>query len=139
MDDIFVYKHRPARGVIWLTAAAALALGAAVYWLGLTDLLTVFVLFAALALAWILRPRPVYGIKLDGTHLTLGAWRKPRPIPLDSIAYLQAKDISDEITYVIVYRDEEAEEEGIFALDLPDEETLVEVMAERGIPVRARL
>ena len=40
---------------------------------------------------------------------------------------------------MIVYRDEEAEEEGIFALDLPDEDTLVEVMAERGIPVRGRL
>ena len=139
MDDTFVYKHRPARGVIWLTAAAALALGAAVYWLGLTNLLTVFVLFAGLTIAWFLLPRPVYGIKLDSTYLTLGAWRKPRPIPLDSIAYLQAKDISDEINYVIVYRDEEAEEEGIFALDLPDEDTLVEVMAERGIPVRGRL
>ena len=134
MDDTFVYKHKPARAVVWLAAAATVVLGGALYWLETMDVLPLFVLFAALTLGWVFLPRPTYGIRVDDTHLTLAAWRKPRAIPLDSIAHIQASNISDEINYVIVYRDDERE--GIFALDLPDEDTLVEIMAERGIPVR---
>ena len=134
MSETYVYKRKPGRGVIWLAAAVTLALCGGVYLWGAANLLPILMLFAALTAAWVFLPRPTYGIKVDGSHLTLGAWRKPRPIPLDSIAYIQASEISDEINYVIVYRDEERE--GIFALDLPDEDTLVEIMAERGIPVR---
>ena len=137
MNDTFVYKRKRGRGAVWLAAVTAAAVGAGVWWLGLTDLLTVFALFCALTLGWIMSPRPVYGIKVDDTHLTLAAFRKPRPIPLDSIAHIQATEADDENAYVIIYRD--GEKEGIFALDLPDEETLVEILAERGIPVRGRI
>lgn len=134
MTDVFIYKRAPGRGAIWLAGGITLVLGALVFGLAWWQLLPILILSAALTAAWVYLPRPTYGIKVDGTHLTLAAWRKPRPIPLDSIAHIQAQDISDEINYVIVYRDDERE--GIFALDLPDEDTLVEVMSERGIPVR---
>jgi len=137
MSDSYVYKRKPGRGAVWLTVIVGAALTAAYVQWGTDELLPVLLLCLALAAGWLLLPRPTYGIKVDDTHLTLGAWRKPRPIPLDSIAYIQASNISDEITYVIVYRDDERE--GIFALDLPDEDTLVEIMAERGIPVRGGL
>ena len=137
MTDTFVYKRGPGRGVIWLALAITLGLCAFVFAMNMLQLLPALILFAGLTAAWVFLPRPTYGIKVDGTHLTLAAWRKPRPIPLDSIAHIQAGTISDEISHVIVYRDEERE--GIFALDLPDEDTLVEVMAERGIPVRGEI
>ena len=137
MSDAYVYKRRPGRGVIWLAGLVTAALGAMVYTAGLLDLLPVLVLFAALTLGWIFLPRPTYGIKVDNTHLTLAAWRKPRPVPLDNIAYIQAANVSDEISYIIVYKDNERE--GIFALDLPDEDTLGDIMGERGIPVRGGL
>lgn len=137
MDDTYVYKRKSGRGVVWLSIVVTVALAGAIYGLGHSDLLPVMLLFLALTVGWLFVPRPTYGIKVDDTHLTLAAWRKPRAIPLDSIAHIEASDISDEITYVIVYRD--GEREGVFALDLPDEDTLVEIMAERGIPVRGGL
>jgi hypothetical protein len=87
-----------------------------------------------LTLAWMLLPKPIYGIKVSSTHLTLAAWRKPRQVLLNDIDHLRATDVSEETQIAIVYKN--GEEEGIFAADLPDVDTLVSVMAERGIPVR---
>ncbi|SFS15874.1 hypothetical protein [Yoonia litorea] len=137
MSDTFEYRHKPKRPVVWLAAAMAVAIAVMVVALDLQQLIWLSVLFIAITVGWLMPRRPVYGIKLDGDHLTLAAWRKPRPVPLDRIAYLQAAETSDEISYVIVYRD--GEQEGVFPLDLPDDDTLVEVMAERGIPVRGPL
>ncbi|WP_333713228.1 hypothetical protein [Yoonia sp.] len=137
MSNSYVYKHKPGRGAVWLMAVTATLLSGGTYVVGGPELLPAAIMMIGFAAVIALRPRPTYGIKVDDTHLTLAAWRKPRPIPLDSIAYLQAAQISDEIPYVIVYRDKERE--GVFALDLPDEDTLVEIMAERGIPVRTSI
>jgi hypothetical protein len=79
-------------------------------------------------------PKPIYGIKVDPEFLVLSAWRKPRFVCLEDIAYLRASDISDETNIAIVFKN--GTEEGIFAADLPDTDTLVYVMAEHGIPVR---
>ncbi len=137
MSEVYKFKRRPARAVIWVTLLCVILFGAFVYVNQLAQFYWLVAGCALISVVWLLLPRPIYGIKVDDTHLTLAAWRKPRPVPLDRIAHLQATEHTDEIGYVIVYKDDEYE--GIFSLDLPDEETLIEIMAERGIPVRARL
>jgi hypothetical protein len=85
-------------------------------------------------LFWMVLPRPIAGIRVDDHHLILSAWRLPRMIPLDDIAYLRATSVSADSDVTIVYKD--GREEGTFAGDMPDIETLSYVMAMRGVPVR---
>ncbi len=79
-------------------------------------------------------PQPIAGIRVDNDNLVLSAWRSPRSIPLDSIAFLRAAVTSTETEISIVFKD--GSEESAFAGDMPDIDTLVDVMAARGIPVR---
>ncbi|MEL6681623.1 MAG: hypothetical protein AAFQ09_03145 [Pseudomonadota bacterium] len=90
----------------------------------------------AATLCWMMLPKPVAGIRVDDTHLILSAWRLPRAIRLDDIAYLRATEASAETNIAIVYKN--GSEEGVFAGDLPEMDILVDVMAQRGIAVRDR-
>ena len=134
MNETYTYRRTPSRGVVLVAALGVLLLGSVAYVTGGTRFYWAAGLAGAVTLGWALLPRPVYGIKVDDNHLTLGAWRNPRHIPLDQISHLRATNVSDETKFAVVYKD--GEHEAIFSLDLPDEDTLVEIMAERGIPVR---
>lgn len=134
MNTVFEYRSAPGRGAIWLAAFGLALLLIIVILAKAYHLIWMVWVAGAIMITWMLLPKPVYGIRVDGTHLTLAAWRQPRHIPLDEIDHLRATGVSDETQIAIVYRN--GEEEGIFAADLPDVDTLVMVMAERGIPVR---
>ncbi|MFQ1699036.1 hypothetical protein ACJ5NV_00440 [Loktanella agnita] len=88
----------------------------------------------AVTLFWMLVPKPVSGMRVTKSHLILSAWRDPYVILLDDIAYLRATEASAETNMALVFKN--GIEAGVFVGDLPDVETLVMVMAARGIPVR---
>jgi len=134
MVEVFEYRSAPGKGVIWLAVFGLAILLALVILADAYHLIGLVWVAGTMTLVWMLLPKPVYGIRVDNTHLTLAAWRDPRHIPLDDIDHLRATGVSDETDIAIVYRN--AEEEGVFAADLPDIDILVEVMAARGIPVR---
>jgi hypothetical protein len=134
MNDVFEYRHAPGKGPIWLSAFGVVLLVMAVLFAEAYHLMPLVWVTCAVTLAWMLVPKPVYGIKVDGEYLVLSAWRKPRFVRLDDIAYLRASNVSEETMMAIVYKD--GEEEGIFAADLPEIDTLVSIMAEHGIAVR---
>lgn len=134
MEHVFEYRSAPGNGVIWLAALAVLALLTAVLLSGAHDLIWMIWVAGAVMFAWMIVPKTVYGMRLTRTHLTLAAWRKPHHIPLVTIDHLRATNVSEETQIAVVYRD--GKQEAIFSADLPDVDTLVAVMAERGIPVR---
>ena len=134
MNEVYEYRNAPGKGAIWLAAFGVALLLMAVLIAGATHLMPLVWVASALTLAWMIFPKPIYGIKVDPEFLVLSAWRKPRFVRLEDIAYLRASDISDETNIAIVFKN--GTEEGIFAADLPDTDTLVYVMAEHGIPVR---
>lgn len=134
MNEVYEYRRAPNRGVIWLCAMTIVILICVVSISAATHLLWLVWALAAAMLFWMLLPKPVAGIRIDDEHLVLGAWRNPRQIPLDDIAYLRATSVSADSDVTIVYKD--GREEGTFAGDLPDIETLSYVLALRGIPVR---
>lgn len=134
MSDVYEYRHASSKGVIWLSLIGAMLLLAAVWFYNAYHLLWMVWVLGAVTIAWILIPKRVAGIRLDHRHLTLSAWHQPRDIPLDDIAHLRVTAESFESDVAIVYKN--GDEEGVFAGDLPDIDTLIFVMAERGIPVR---
>ncbi|MEO0904463.1 MAG: hypothetical protein AAFX89_06795 [Pseudomonadota bacterium] len=134
MSDVYEYRRAPTRGAVWLALIGAITLLVGVVHYEATHLKWVAWGCMAVTIAWMLLPRPVAGIQIDNTHLILAAWRDPRPIALDDIAHLRFGDLGPESNVTIVYR--HGEEEPIFANDLPDVDTLITVLAERGIPVR---
>lgn len=134
MHEVYEYRRAPNRGVIWLCAVAVIILICVVIISDATHLLWLVWALAAVMIFWMLLPKPVAGIRIDDEHLVLSAWRNPRRIPLDDIAYLRATSVSADCDITIVYKD--GREEGAFAGDMPDLETLSYVMALRGIPVR---
>ena len=137
MDEVYEFRRAPGRGLFVVVTLCVAGLALAVYMTNSTHFLWVVGMGCALTLALMIMPRPVYGIKVNEDFLILSAWRRPRKIPLDQISHLQATNVSDETRFAVVYKD--GEYEAIFSLDLPDDETLVEIMAERGIPVRSAL
>lgn len=134
MNEVYEYRRAPGRGAIWLCALMISFLTSVVILGGAQDLLWLICVLGAVMILWMMLPKPVAGIRVDDDHLVLGAWRRPRPILLDDIAYLRATAISADSDVTIVYKD--GREEGAVAGDMPDIETLSYVMALRGIPVR---
>ncbi|MFA8443529.1 hypothetical protein [Yoonia sp.] len=134
MSDVYEYRRAPNRGPVWLALIGVILLLVAVIQFGATQLTWLVWVAAAVTIAWMILPQPVSGIRIDRDHLVLAAWRKPRPIALDDIAHLRVDDSGLETHTTIVYRD--GKEEVIFAGDLPDVDTLIMVLADRGIPVR---
>ncbi|MDX8348160.1 hypothetical protein SLH49_09190 [Cognatiyoonia sp. IB215446] len=136
MNEDYEYRRAPNRGVIWLSVAAVILLIVATTLTGSEELSWLVWALGSLTLCWMLMPKPVAGIRIDNEYLVLSAWRQPRAIKLDDIAYLRVTEASAETYLAIVYKD--GTEEGVFAGDLPDLETLAEVLAARGIAVRDR-
>lgn len=134
MNDVYEYRRAPNPWVIRLFAMAIVILIGIVALTGARHLMTLVWILGAATFTWMLLPKPISGIQVDQDYLVLGAWRNPRAIPLDDIAYLRVTELSAECTVTIVYKD--GREEGTFAGDMPDITTLSEVMAERGIPLR---
>ncbi|PJI92566.1 hypothetical protein BC777_1419 [Yoonia maricola] len=134
MSDVYEYRRAPSRGPFWLALMGAIMLLIGVVYYDATQLAWLTWTAIAVTIAWMPLPRLVSGVRIDHTHLVLAAWRKPRPIALDDIAHLRIWESGIENTVTIVYRDGDQEE--VFASDLPDIDTLIAVLANRGIPVR---
>lgn len=134
MSDVYEYRRAPNKGPILIALLGVVLLLVAVIQFDATQLLWMVWSCAAVTIAWMLLPQPISGIRIDANHLVLAAWRKPRTIPLDDIAHLRVNDAGLEIEVAIVYRS--GDQEDIFAGDLPDIDTLISVLADRGIPVR---
>lgn len=134
MDEVYEYRRAPSKGAIWLACIAVAILLATVVVNGATDLLWLVWVCGAITIAWMFLPKPVAGIRVDNDHLVLSAWRNPRPYMLDDIAHLRVTEASLETEVSIVFKN--GDEEPIFKGDLPDIDTLITVMAKRGIPVR---
>ena len=134
MNEVYEYRQAPSKGAIWLAVIAVLTLLTAIVVNGASHLIWLVWVLGGITFAWMMMPKPVSGIRVDDDYLVLSAWRKPRNISLDDIAYLRVTKVSMETNIAIVYRD--GAQEAIFAGDLPDIDTLVVVMAQRGIPVR---
>lgn len=134
MNEVYEYRRAPSKGAIWLACIAVVILLASVILNGADHLLWLVWVFGAVTLAWMFLPKPVAGIRVDADHLILSAWRNPRPYLLDDIAHLKVTEASLETEVSIVFKN--GDEEPIFAGDLPDIDTLISVMAKRGIPVR---
>ena len=134
MSDVYEYRRAPNKGPIWLAFFGVVLLLVAVIYFEATQLQALAWVFGAILIAWMLLPQPISGIRIDKDHLTLSAWRKPRPIPLDDIAHLRVSEAGLDTEVAIVYRNGDVED--VFSGDLPDIDTLIAVLAERGIPVR---
>lgn len=135
MKKVFEYRRAPNRGVIWLSVAAVAMLIAGITLTGATEFIWLAWGLGPITLVWMLLPKPVAGIRVDDDYLVLSAWRHPRAIPLDNIAYLRATEASAETNIAIVYKD--GTEEGAFAGDMPpDIAPLAEALAARGIAIR---
>lgn len=134
MIEVYEFRRAPSKGVIWLAMAGVALLLAAVVLNQAYHLMWLLWVSGSITAAWMLLPKKIAGIRVDDTHLTLSAWRHPRPILLDDIAHLRITEESVETHVSIVFKN--GDEEGIFTGDLPDLDTLIVVMAERGIPVR---
>ena len=134
MSEDYEYRRAPNKGPVWLALIGVVLLLVAVTQFGAVQLIWLVWCAAAVLIAWLILPRPVSGIRIDNDHLVLSAWRVPRPILLDDIAHLRVDETGLETQVTIVYRN--GDEEAAFAGDLPDIDTLVAVLADRGIPVR---
>lgn len=134
MNDVYEYRRAPNQWVIRIFAIATLFLTTVIVMTGAEHLMTLVWGLSAATFCWMMLPKPISGIMVDEDYLVLGAWRRPRRIRLDDIAYLRVTELSAECTVTIVYKD--GREEGTFAGDLPDIDELSEVMAERGVPLR---
>ncbi|MFT7107861.1 MAG: hypothetical protein ACJAVT_002390 [Yoonia sp.] len=134
MNEIFEHRVAPGKGAIWLAAFGVVLLVLVIVINQAYHLMPLAWAAAAVTITWMIFPKPVYGIKVDAEYFVVSAWRKPRYIKLDDIAYLRASNISDETNIILVYKS--GDEEPIFASDLPDVDTLAVVMAQHGVPVR---
>lgn len=134
MNEVYEYRRAPSKAVLWLCVCAIIVLMGIIGVTGKLHLIWMICALIALMAFWVLTPKPVAGIRIDEDHLVLAAWRQPRLVALDDIAYLRATSISADSDVTIVYKD--GREEGSFAGDMPDIETLSFVMAKRGVPVR---
>lgn len=134
MNDVYEYRRARGKAVVWLSGMGVVLMLAAVSVTGATDLMWLVWALAALTLALMMVPRPISGIRVDDTYLVLSAWHKPRAVALDDIAFLRAIHGDPETSFVIVYMD--GTEEKTLSRDMPDIETMVRVMADRGIAVR---
>ncbi|WP_342076328.1 hypothetical protein [Yoonia sp. SS1-5] len=134
MNEVYEYRRAPNPWVIRLFGIALVLLTTLVVLTQAHHLMSVIWGLTAVLVVCMLLPKPISGIRIDDDYLVLAAWRKPRPIPLDRIAYLLVTDVSAESRITIVYKD--GQQEATFAGDMPDIDELSEVMAERGIPLR---
>ena len=134
MDDVYEFRRAPGKGAIWLAAVGVVLLMTAVVLNDADHLLWLVWVTGAVTLTWMLLPKPMYGIQVDKDFLVMSAWRKPRHISLDDIAYLRAAESEIETEVSAIYKD--GTEELLFSGDLPDVDTLIDVMAARGVPVR---
>ena len=134
MSNVYEYRRAPNKGPIWLAFTGVVMLLVGVIYFEATQLQALVWVMGALLVAWLLLPQPISGVRIDNDHLTLAAWRNPRPIPLDDIAHLRVSEAGLDTQVAIVYRNGDVED--VFSGDLPDIDTLIAVLAERGIPVR---
>lgn len=134
MNDHYEYRRTPGKGPIWLAFSGVVLLLVAMAYFEAEQFKPLAWISGALLIGFLLVPRPAFGVRIDADHLILSAWRTPRTIPLDDIAHLRVSDGALERHVSIVYHTGEVEE--IFSHDLPDIDTLIVVLAQRGIPVR---
>ena len=134
MLDEYSFRRAPSKAAPRLALASLMYLMAAVLLSEADYLRWSAWALGGVTLVWIFLPRPVSGIRITREHLVLAAWRKPRPIPLDSIDYLLTTEVSEETEVAIVYKD--GSMEGLFSGDLPDSATLAKELAARGVAVR---
>ncbi len=134
MKEVFEYRRAPSRGVLWLGVSAFSVLVTMIILTGADELIWLIWTTGPLTIGWMLIPHPVAGIRIDDDYLVLSAWRNPRAIPLDDIAYLRATEASAETNIAIVYKD--GSEEGTFVGDMPEISVLMDALAVRGIAVR---
>lgn len=134
MDGEFTFRRAPSKAAPRLAAATLFYLVAAIVLSEEEYLIWSAWALAGVTMVWIFLPRPVSGIRIDRNHLVLSAWRKPRPIPLDSIDHLLTTQVSAETEVALVYKD--GSMEGLFVGDLPDMAVFSSEMAMRGVPTR---
>lgn len=134
MNEIYEYRVAPNPWAIRIAMIAIMMLVITVSFSDRANLRYLIWSLGAVTVVWMLLPRPISGIRIDDTFLILGAWRSPRLIRLDDIAYLIVTEVSAESRISVVYRDGRIE--ATFAGDMPDIDTLSEVLAVRGIPLR---
>ncbi len=134
MNDIYEFRRAAGKGAILLSFVSVVLLLMAVVIYAVSSLIWLAWVYVGLTIVWMLLPRPALGIRVDETDLTISAWNKPRSIALDDIAHLRAHEARTGTEVTVVYKDQS--EEALFAGDFPDIDTLVAVMAARGIAVR---
>lgn len=134
MNDIYEFRRAAGKGAIMLTFVAVVLLLMAVVIYAVSSLIWLAWVFAGLTIVWMLLPRPPLGIRVDDKHLTVSPWSKPRQIALDDIAHLRAHETKIGTEVTVVYKDQT--DEVLFSGDFPDIDTLITVMAARGIAVR---
>ncbi|WP_108816250.1 hypothetical protein [Loktanella sp. Alg231-35] len=134
MNDIYEFRRAAGKGAILLTFIAVLLLLMAVVIYAVASLIWLAWVFVGITIVWMLLPRPALGIRVDETNLTVSAWSKPRAIALDDIAHLRAYENKSGTEVTVVYKDKS--EESLFSGDFPDIDTLISIMAARGIAVR---
>ena len=134
MTEFYAYRRSSRSKVVWLCAAAA----AAVMIYGITydvpNIIGLVLVFIFVVIGWQLMANNVRGIRVDTENLILNAWREPRLIALDDIAYLRAEHWTDDPGISIVYKD--GTEERTNPRDMPPLSELTEVMAMRGIRIK---
>ena len=134
MNEVYEFRRTTNRGVVWLSASAVVMVMLAVIVADADQLMWLVWAMGAVTLGWMFLPQPASGIRIDEEFLVLSAWRNPHRIPLREIAFLRATEASAETDIAIVYKD--GSEIGTFTGDMPDIQTLIEVLALRGIAVR---
>ncbi len=134
MIDVYEYRQSGRSQLVWLSAAVVAFLLAFGLVNDAPNIIMVVCVLAAVVLGWMLILSPARGIRVDHTHLTLNAWRKPREIALSDIDFLRAVHWTHDSAVTVVYKD--GTEESTHPRDLPDLDTLARVMAERGVKLK---
>ena len=134
MNEIYEYRRAPNPWIMRIYAAATLILTATVVLTSTLHWIAIAVGPCTAVFCAMLLPRTISGLWVDHEYLVLGAWHRPRRIPLDNIAYLRVIEYNEEYRVIIVCKN--GNEEKTIEGDLPDIDTLSQVMAERGVALR---
>ncbi len=134
MIDDYEYRQSGRSQLVWLSAAVVAFLLTFGIVNDAPDIVMMVAVLAGVVLGWMLMMSPARGIRVDATHLTLNAWRKPRQIALADIDFLRAVHWTQDSDVTVVYKD--GTEESTHPRDMPDLETLARVMAQRGVKLK---
>lgn len=131
MSEVYEYRKEPNRKVTWVAACLIGFLFGYGLLTSSPKILGLVWGLIALSMLWLLMKSPVLGIQLDHEHLTLAAWRNPRPIPLSDIDYIQVGNWTDVSDVTIYYHDGTSEH--VPYGDLPDMPTFIDVANRFGV------